>query len=134
MFLMLTTFCAILTWGALCFVLGRLFTIHSASAAQAIDRKLGLILEQLAALNCKETLMALSLDALAAAVAADVTVDQSAITLLNGLTAKIQELITASGNTVDPVLLQAIVDQINASKDSLAAAVVQNTPAATPPV
>ena len=78
--------------------------------------------------------MALSLDALAAAVAADVTVDQSAITLLNGLTAKIQELITASGNTVDPVLLQAIVDQINASKDSLAAAVVQNTPAATPPV
>ena len=129
---MLTTFCAILTWGALCFVLGRLFTIHSASAAQAIDRKLGLILEQIAALNQKENAMALSLDALAAAVAADVTVDQSAITLLGGLTAKIDELIATSGNTIDPAALQALVDQINASKDALAAAVVANTVAAPP--
>mgnify|MGYP007044033604 FL=1 len=76
--------------------------------------------------------MALSLDALAAAVAADVTVDQSAITLLGGLTAKIDELIATSGNTIDPAALQALVDQINASKDALAAAVVANTVAAPP--
>ncbi len=73
--------------------------------------------------------MALDLTALKDAVAANTSVDQSAITLINGLAAKIQELINASGNTVDPAELQAIVDGITADNQTLASAVAANTPA-----
>ena len=75
-------------------------------------------------------LMAISLEALKTEVAANTTVDQSAVALLQGLTAKIQELIDASGNTVDPAELQAIVDKIREDNASLAAAVAANTPVA----
>ena len=71
--------------------------------------------------------MSVDLQALKDAVAANTAVDQSAITLLTGLTAKIQELINASGPTVDPAELQAIVDTINADNASLGAAVAANT-------
>ena len=50
-------------------------------------------------------------------------VDGSAITLLNALAAKVEE------NINDPAALQALVDQVRASNDALAAAVVANTPA-----
>ena len=73
--------------------------------------------------------MALSLDALRAEVERNTTVDGSAVVLLQGLSAKVQELINASGNAVDPAELQALVDSIKASTDSLAGAVVANTPA-----
>ena len=77
------------------------------------------------------------LDNLTAAVAAEKTVEQSAITLIGGLAQQIKTLIANSGNTVDPAALQALVDQMTASQASLAAAVTANTPApppATPPV
>lgn len=77
--------------------------------------------------------MALDLTALRDAVAADTAVDTSAITLLNGLTAKIQELIDNSQNTVDPAELQGIVDAIKGTTDGLAAAVQANTPAEPTP-
>lgn len=72
--------------------------------------------------------MALSLDALTKAVADEKTVEDSAVALLNGLTAKIAELIAASGNTVNPAELQSIIDAINADKQALADAVKANTP------
>jgi hypothetical protein len=71
--------------------------------------------------------MAVSLDALTAAVEAESTVEQSAITLIGGLAAQIQDLIAKSGNTVDPVALQALVDKMTASQTALAAAVTANT-------
>lgn len=75
----------------------------------------------------------IDLTALQTKVTAENTVIDSAVTLLNGLSAEIKTLITASSNTVDPIALQAIVDGIDAKTVALAAAVVANTPA-TPPV
>lgn len=75
----------------------------------------------------------LDISALTAAVANEKTVEQSAVTLLGTLAAEIQSLITASGNTVDPAALQALVDQMTASQTALAAAVAQNTPTAPAP-
>ena len=77
--------------------------------------------------------MALDISKLQAAVANETTVEQSAITLLTTLSAEIQTLINASGNTVDPAALQAIVDSMNTSQAALAAAVTANTPAAPTP-
>jgi hypothetical protein len=77
-----------------------------------------------------EDIMRVDLTSLKNAVAANTAVDQSAMVLLSGLTAKIQELIAASGDTIDPVELQAIVDQVNTDNTALAAAVAANTPAA----
>ncbi len=74
--------------------------------------------------------MAIDLTALTTAVNDEKTVEESAITLLTGLSQKIADLIAASGNTVDPAALQAIVDEINTNKAALAAAVSANTPAA----
>lgn len=62
---------------------------------------------------------------LTAAVAKDTEVDQSAITLLNGLKAALD----AAGT--DPVALKALSDQLGSNSDALAAAVAANTPAAT---
>jgi hypothetical protein len=73
--------------------------------------------------------MALDLQALKDAVAAEKTVEDSAVALLTGLTAQIADLIAKSGNTVDPADLQAIVDQVKADTADLAAAVSANTPA-----
>ncbi len=72
--------------------------------------------------------MALDLQALKDAVAAEKTVEDSAVALLTGLTSKIADLIAASGNTVDPAELKAIVDQVNGDAAALAAAVSANTP------
>lgn len=77
--------------------------------------------------------MAVDLTALTQAVKDEKTVELSAIALLNGLTGQIGTLIAASGNTVDPVALQAIVDEVNANKQALADAVTANTPVAPPP-
>lgn len=73
----------------------------------------------------KVDLMAGELDELKAAVEKDLAVDQSAITLLNGLKAKLDAAI-ASGN---PQALKDLSASIGASTDALAAAVVANTPA-----
>lgn len=75
----------------------------------------------------------LDISALTAAVASEVTVEQSAITLLTGLTTEINNLIASSGNTVDPAALAAIVTQITNSSTALANAVAQNTPAPPAP-
>jgi len=65
----------------------------------------------------------MTLDELKAKVDAEGTVEQSAITLLQGLSAQL----TAAKN--DPAQIQAIADEIDANSASLAAAVSANTPA-----
>jgi hypothetical protein len=72
--------------------------------------------------QAKEAIMA-DLGSLTAEVERNTAVDQSAITLLNGLAAQIESLKS------DPVALQALADQLKGSSDNLAAAVVANTPA-----
>ena len=72
--------------------------------------------------------MSAQLDALAAAVAANTTVTGSAIELLNGLHAKILELLAQE--VIDPVAVQALADDLSAQTQALAAAVTANTPAA----
>jgi hypothetical protein len=81
----------------------------------------------------QEKIMAL-LDNLTAAVTNETTVEQSAITLIAGLAAQIQTLINNSGNTVDPVALQKLVDAMTASQAALAAAVAANTVAPPTPL
>jgi len=85
--------------------------------------KLNSIIERL------NRIMAL-LNNLNAAVARETTVEQSAITLIQGIAKQLADLIAKSGNTVDPAELQKIVDGMNANQDALAAAVTANTPAA----
>lgn len=66
------------------------------------------------------------LDALTAQVAATTTVEQSAVTLIQGIAA---QLSAAAG---DPVAVQALADQLKAATDPLAAAIAASTPAAPP--
>jgi hypothetical protein len=70
--------------------------------------------------------MSAQLDALTAAVAANTTVTESAITLLTGLHAKLLELIA---NGIDPVAVQQLADDLSAETQKLADAITANTPA-----
>lgn len=65
-----------------------------------------------------------SLAQLAADVAQNTTVEQSAITLINGFAAQL----AAAGT--DPVALAALQTQLETNNTNLAAAVAANTPAA----
>jgi hypothetical protein len=55
------------------------------------------------------------------------SVMSSAVTLIEGLAAKIEELKN------DPAALQALADQLDAQSNALAAAVQANTPTPAPP-
>lgn len=72
-----------------------------------------------------QTKMTKALDDLTAAVAAESTVVDSAIALLQGLKAQLD----AAGT--DPAALKALSDSIAAKTAQLSQAVVDNTPAAT---
>lgn len=79
-----------------------------------IDRKLDIILR-------RTSIMSKELDDLSSEVSNVTTVEQSAITLINGLADQIK----AAGT--DPAKLQALTDSLTASSNSLAAAVAANT-------
>lgn len=75
-----------------------------------------------------------AITALTAEVQAETNATQSAITLLNGLTQKINDLI--ANGTDDSATVQQIKDLTTAAQaqtDALASAVTANTPAQTPP-
>lgn len=71
--------------------------------------------------------MSQALADLQAEVAAAVTVEQSAVTLVNGLAAQLAAVIAAGNN--DPAL-QALHDSLKTQTDALSAAITANTPAA----
>jgi len=72
-----------------------------------------------------------ALTQLKADVAALTTVEQSAVALLNGLTAQIQQLINAGGDPAKTLAdIQQVVSGVEADTAELAAAVTANTPAA----
>lgn len=90
-----------------------------------INDKLDRVLTRLENLKKQGEIMANQLDALKTQVEATKTVSQSAIVLLQGLKAKLDEAI-ASG---DPAALQQLADDLGANAQALAAAITTNTPA-----
>jgi prefoldin subunit 5 len=93
------------------------------TAYERITRRLMRIEAMLKQLTQRQEIVMADLSALQAEVTRNTEVDQSAITLLNGLAAQIESLKT------DPAALQALADSIRSSSDDLAAAVAANTPA-----
>lgn len=82
---------------------------------RSVDAKLDAILKLL-----KEE--AMTLDELQTQVAANTSVESSAITLIQGIAAQL----AAAGT--DPVKIQALSDKLKASATSLATAITANTP------
>lgn len=95
------------------------------ASCQRIERTLADHGKALAQLDLRGAIEMAELDDLKAAVARDTEVDSSAITLLQGLKAKLDAAI-ASG---DPAALKSLSDQLGANAQGLADAVTQNTPA-----
>ena len=93
----------------------------------AIWSRLAVINAKLDVILRKEKDIIMTLDDITNAVAAEQTVEASAITLLNQLAAEV----AAAAN--DPAKIQAIVTQIQTNAATLAAAVTANTPAAPAP-
>jgi hypothetical protein len=91
----------------------------------AVDPRIDTILQALTRIEGKENKMATTLDTLTSDVAAETTVEQSAITLLQGLKASLD----AAGT--DPAKLAALSTQIESNTAGLAAAITANTPAAS---
>ena len=92
------------------------FKASVAASLVSIEAKLDTLLQ-------KEIQMALSLDDIQAKVTAETTVTQSAVVLLQSLSAQIVSLKNS------PAKLQALADSIDAQSTALAAAVAANTPA-----
>jgi len=101
---------------------------HSIEARCEVMRRLDILSDQIGLIRSNlETIMS-AIDDLQAAVAAEDTVIDSAITLISGIPA----LIAAAG--VDPAKLAALQTDITTKTKALADAVAANTPAAaTPP-
>jgi ABC-type uncharacterized transport system permease subunit len=103
----------------------------------AILAKLDTILSNQERLLTMGTTISTDLTALQAAVANDATIEASAITLLNGLSAQLATaLAAAQAAGATPAQVQGFADLVTAlgtNSTALAAAVTANTPAATPP-
>lgn len=89
-----------------------------------VNRALARIEAALATLDRKVTPMAGELDTLKTAVARIDTVSDSIVTLCNGLSQQIKDLVAAGA---DPAALTALANDLNAKADAVAAAVVANT-------
>ena len=89
----------------------------------AANEKLDRILAAITELRKEQAIMSKELDAMKAEVENAVTVEESAIALIQGLATKIEEL------KDDPVALQGLADQLKAEDARLADAVTANTPA-----
>ena len=88
-----------------------------------IDQILKCLEGKLRVITHQQEKMMSDLSEIQAEVTRNTEVDQSAITLLNGLAAQIEQIKT------DPAAIQALANELRASSDDLAAAVVANTPA-----
>ena len=74
-----------------------------------------------------EEIMA-ALDDLRAEVARNTSLEQSAVTLIQGIAQQLKDAIAAN----DPAALTDLTNQLSASADALGAAITANTPAAPP--
>ncbi len=97
------------------------------------EEALGMMADQavtLSGITQQEINLATDLTQLTADVANDTTVDQSAVTLIQGLSGM---LATAIAALPDPTQLQSLQTQLETNAAALAAAVAAGTPAAPPP-
>lgn len=95
-------------------------------ALRAIGTTLSSIDARLANLETQGTKTMSALDDLTTQVTANTTVEQSAITLIQGIAAQLAAAAT------DPAKISALSSQLKTSADALAAAITANTPAAPP--
>jgi hypothetical protein len=98
---------------------------HVITFNQVTEAALGELLSSLKALKTQGDLLMSKIDDLTAAVAAEKTVEDSAVTLLQGLSA---QLSAALASTTPDTAVQAVIDSINANATGLASAVTANTP------
>jgi len=101
-----------------------------ARSLQEINSKLDRLLHLERWALIMEGNLAADLSAVREAVAANGVVIDSAVTLINGIAARIQAVIDAGGTPAD---FQAIADELVAKDAELAAAVAANTPASPAP-
>jgi chromosome segregation ATPase len=92
-----------------------------------IDRRLGAIESGIALLKNQGDKAMSAVDDLAKQVEANTTIEQSAITLIQGLSAQL------SAAATDPAKVTALASQLSSSATALAAAIAANTPAAPAP-
>jgi hypothetical protein len=105
--------------------------VHDAQSEQ--DRKFNRLIERLDTiieLLQKEYKLMATVQDLTAQVAAESTIDDSIIALLNGIVAQLSAA-QASG---DPAALDVVLAGIKANSDKISAAVVANTPVVVVPV
>lgn len=91
-----------------------------------VNEKLDAILKLLRESKTREVVMSIEMDALAAAVQQNTNLDDSIISLLNGIAA---QLTATAGDKAQALALAA---ELNAKSEALSAAITANTPAAPP--
>lgn len=89
------------------------------------DRDLNECLSRI--INMQEILMS-ALDDLKAEVERNTSLEQSAVTLIQGIAQQLKDALAAN----DPVALQDLTTKLSSSADALAAAITANTPAPPP--
>lgn len=99
---------------------------HLADVVPSLQQQLAEIRTLLTQILQQETIMAGELDALETQARANTDAEQAAVVLLGQL----HDLLVAAGT--DPTRLKAITDSLGTSKEALAAAIVANTPSASP--
>jgi chromosome segregation ATPase len=90
------------------------------------NQKLDAILQKLTDIQRKEETMSAELDALTVQVQATTDVENSAILLIQGIATQLVAI------KDDPAKIAALSGTLKASADSLAAAIIANTPVAPP--
>ncbi len=95
----------------------------------AVLAAIAALVSQVSAISAKVDKLMATLDDVRAAVAAERTVEDSVVTLLEGIA---QQLAVAMASN-DPVAMQTVVDDINANASRMAAAVAANTAPPAPP-
>jgi uncharacterized phage infection (PIP) family protein YhgE len=93
-----------------------------------INMRLQDVQSRLSVVQTQETKAMAALDDLTAQVAANTSLEQSAITLIQGLAKQIADAVSNN----DSSALQALSSQLNSSAAALAAAVTANTPPVPP--
>lgn len=99
-----------------------LYHIHQDSQLEVLLRKL---LKKIDLLNRKLEIFMATIQELQSAVTRNTEVEDSVLVLLRGISQQLKDA-QASG---DPAALDAVVAQLDASTQKLAAAVTENTPA-----
>ena len=95
---------------------------------QEVLARLGAIMDRLDLVSSNQETMMSIMDDLKASVQRNTDAEAAVVTLLTGISQQLKDALAAN----DPAAIQAVITQLDANTASAAAAVVANTPAATP--